>query len=370
MKNKKDSIGAKNAESQESSTLLDPKKELQLVKQAQQGDVFARKVLITSNMGIIRTFALKYHSAMEYSDALQEATIGFMKAIDKFDANKGFRLNTYAGWWVRQRISRAAPEATTPVVFPSHFIEKNKKIKAAELLLSQEFESEKITPEMIAKQAGLTIDCVTNILNTPVSFSSLASPIGDDDRCLEDVIPDDEFDIYSSLEKEEISSKLASALESLSPRAADVITDYYGLQNASPFTFDEIGPRHDITRERARQLHLYGLKKLKVARGAELLNYFSPEKNNAVEGSSFYASKFFKKCSDLHLDAALRTLAGNERMAISAFFGLNEKRSCLSIERVAELVQMSYRATLRLIKNAHHKLMEFNSDLNEVIPLD
>ena len=100
------------------------------------------------------------------------------------------------------------------------------------------------------------------------------------------------------------------------------------------------------------------------------MNYFSPEKNNAVEGSSFYASKFFKKCSDLHLDAALRTLAGNERMAISAFFGLNEKRSCLSIERVAELVQMSYRATLRLIKNAHHKLMEFNSDLNEVIPLD
>ena len=83
MKNKKDSIGAKNAESQESSTLLDPKKELQLVKQAQQGDVFARNVLITSNMGIIRTFALKYHSAMEYSDALQEATIGFMKAIDK-----------------------------------------------------------------------------------------------------------------------------------------------------------------------------------------------------------------------------------------------------------------------------------------------
>lgn len=77
-------------------------------------------------MGIIRTFALKYHSAMEYSDALQEATIGFMKAIDKFDANKGFRLNTYAGWWVRQRISRAAPEATTPVVFPSHFIEKTK----------------------------------------------------------------------------------------------------------------------------------------------------------------------------------------------------------------------------------------------------
>ena len=113
MKNKKDSIGAKNAESQESSTLLDPKKELQLVKQAQQGDVFARNVLITSNMGIIRTFALKYHSAMEYSDALQEATIGFMKAIDKFDANKGFRLNTYAGWWVRQRISRAAGNERT-----------------------------------------------------------------------------------------------------------------------------------------------------------------------------------------------------------------------------------------------------------------
>lgn len=356
---------------QVSSVFIDKQKEIQLVKQAQQGDIFARNILVTSNLGIIKSFAIKYRSAMDYNEAMQEATIGFMTAIQKFDVNKGFRLNTYAGWWVRQRVSRAAPEITTPVVFPSHFIEKHKKIKAAENLLAQKFDLEKITPDMLAKQTGLTADCVRNIINTPVSFSSLSSPIGDDDRCLEDVIPDNDFDIYGALENEEISSKLSSALESLSPRAADVITDYYGLNGSSQYTFDEIGPRHDITRERARQLHLYGLKKLKVTRGDELFNYLSNnEESNGFAKSNSYASRFFKKCSDLHLDEALKTLAGNERLAISAFFGLNEKRSCLSIAHVSELLQLPYRATLRLIKNAHHKLILFNNELNEVIPLD
>jgi RNA polymerase primary sigma factor len=247
--------------------LLTPEEELELTKKAAKGDKEARERLIKSNLRLVFSIAKKYYGRskkLSFLDLLQEGTLGLVRAIDRFKWRKGFKLSTYATWWIRQAITRAMADHARTIRLPVHIIEQLYRLNKIKQKMIEELGREP-TPEELASQAGISEKKIHRLLKLTKDVTSLETPIGENkDTELREIIKSDN---YESPEKEAslevLRSKLLKAVEDLPPREKEIIMLRYGLKDGVVHTLEEVGKIFGITRERVRQLEIKALEKLK-----------------------------------------------------------------------------------------------------------
>ena len=252
--------------------LLTAVEERELARLKDEGDEGARRKLIESNLRLVMSITRNYTRAdVALLDLIQEGNLGLMRAVDKFDWTMGFKLSTYATWWIRQAVQRALAEQSRTIRLPVHIADQVRRVQRARRTLGQEL-SRDPTFDEIAAETELTPKRVHELLELVQDHLSLETPVGDGESVMSDLIEDTNAagpEAETALRLR--STELARALAQLKPRLQRVLILRYGLDGTNGRTLEQVGVELGITRERVRQLETRALRELRnVAPSLEL----------------------------------------------------------------------------------------------------
>jgi RNA polymerase primary sigma factor len=246
--------------------LLTPVEERELARRKDEGDEAAKRRLIECNLRLVMSITRNYTKAgVPLLDLIQEGNLGLIRAVEKFDYKLGYKLSTYATWWIRQAVTRALADQGRTIRLPVHVAEQTRKVLRARRILAQKLNRDPEIPE-IAKEAGFTPERVQELLELIEDPVSLETPVGDGESVYSDLIEDTKSDRPDAATAKMLRSKeLAGALKRLSPRMRRVLALRFGLDGETPQTLEQVGIGLGITRERVRQLESRALRELRQA---------------------------------------------------------------------------------------------------------
>ena len=246
--------------------LLTPVEERELARRKDEGDEAAKRRLIECNLRLVMSITRNYTKAgVPLLDLIQEGNLGLIRAVEKFDYKLGFKLSTYATWWIRQAVTRALADQGRTIRLPVHVAEQTRKVLRARRILAQKLNRDPLVPE-IAKEAGFTPERVQELLDLIQDPVSLETPVGDGESVYSDLIEDTKSDPPDAATAKMLRSReLAGALRRLSPRMRRVLALRFGLDGETPQTLEQVGNGLGITRERVRQLESRALRELRQA---------------------------------------------------------------------------------------------------------
>ncbi len=249
------------------TALLTREQEVELAAKIQAGDEAARELMIKANLRLVVKIAKDYSNyGLPLVDLISEGNMGLMKAVERFDPEKGGKLSTYAAWWIKQSIKRALANQSKTIRLPVHMVDKIARMRRVSVVLTEELGREPSTEEL-AEEIGLPIKKVALLKRAAMRPTSLDAPVGEDEgTTYADLIGDEHAtNPMDELDNKTLHGELDGLLNLLDDRESQIIDARFGLNGATPMTLEEVGREFGVTRERIRQLQNLALTKMRSA---------------------------------------------------------------------------------------------------------
>ena len=243
--------------------LLTPAEERELARRKDDGDEWAKRRLIECNLRLVMSITRNYvNSGVPLLDLIQEGNLGLIRAVEKFDYRMGFKLSTYATWWIRQAVTRAIADQGRTIRLPVHVVDQVRRVMRARRILTQKLNRDPL-PEEIAAESGIAVKRVNELFDLVEDPVSLETPVGDGDSMYGDMIEDENSERPDTALAELLRGvEVTEALASLNERMRHVLELRFGLNGQIPKTLEEVGAELGVTRERVRQLESRALREL------------------------------------------------------------------------------------------------------------